>query len=162
MGKLGLVWKWVRRVLLGIAAMVAALVLLVLVYLTITTPNLITLGYYIKGADKVVVRSGGMCHRNAKREKVLFTLTDEQAIRELWDGIKLEGGQFGKISMCMCCGNPTFEFYRGKKLLTSVSFHHSYNLRWAGWSSDAHLSVESSKYFKELFQKQGLTEADYR
>lgn len=158
---MGSLWKWVRRVLLGIAVIVVTLILLVLVYLTITTPNLITLDYCIKGADKVVVRSGGMCHRNAEREKVLFTLTDEQAIRELRDNIKLKGGQFGKISRCMCWGGPTFEFYQGDKLLTSVSNQHGAALRWAGWSGDAHLTPESSQYLKTLFQTHGLSGQDY-
>lgn len=109
----------------------------------------------VAGTTRVRIRSGGTCCRDADRERTLFEILDPQAIRELIDCTSILDEKSG--FHCMCCGNPTFEFYRGDRLAAMVGFHHGRSLRWrAGWPGDALLSPESAGYYVELLARNGV------
>lgn len=91
-------------------------------------------------ATRVRVRTGGLCHRRPEHERTLFEITEPAAIRESLElfTVSDEGSGF----WCMCCGNPTVEFYRGEELVAEVGFHHGKSLRWSGWSGDVLVADE--------------------
>lgn len=84
----------------------------------------------IVGASRLVVRTGGTCHRRPEREVVLFDTADRgelAAFAELWSlGASVPG-----VS-CACCGDMTFELYDGPTLACAFSFHHGEHIRLAG------------------------------
>jgi hypothetical protein len=112
----------------------------------------------VRSCDRVRVRSGGTCHRNPAEEKTLFEVTKPGRIRALVRGIEIDEAQSG--FGCMCCGWPTFEFYRGEKLLAMVGFHHGRSLRWEGgaWKGDAALTGESALLLCRFLAEGGVEE----
>jgi hypothetical protein len=99
----------------------------------------------VQGCDRIRVRSGGTCHRDVESEKTLVDSRDRSVIRALVVAIEIDDARSG--GGCMCCGEPTFEFYRGEKLLAMVGFHHGQALRWDGgeWEGDGALTPESAE-----------------
>jgi hypothetical protein len=48
---------------------------------------------------------------------------------------------------CMCCGEPSIEFYRGERLVLTLGFHHGQSLRWVGgWPGDGALITDSARF----------------
>ena len=60
----------------------------------------------------------------------------------------------------MCCGNPTFEFYRGDELVAAIGFHHGQSIRWDNglWPGDAALTGRSAEYLVEWLDRHGYGE----
>jgi hypothetical protein len=94
----------------------------------------------VAGVDRVRVRSGGMCCRVPEDEVTRGEVKTPEEVNAFLDLLELDdcGGDEG----CMCCGDPTFEFYAGDRLLAGLSFHHDRKLRWSGgpWHRDVDLS----------------------
>jgi hypothetical protein len=113
----------------------------------------------VKECDRIRVRSGGTCHRNVDKERTLFEVKDAKEIRATVLSIqineKISGGS------CMCCGEPTIEFYRGKKLLAMLGFHHSQSVRWASgpWWSDGVLTPKSAASLCAWMARHGYDKA---
>jgi hypothetical protein len=106
-----------------------------------------TLHSSITDITKIRVRSGGTCHRQITQESTLLEINDKNIIRDFINHIQVNDAESG--FHCMCCGHPTFEFYRGDKLLVSLGFHHGRSLRWGAnskWTGDALLTRESADY----------------
>ena len=59
---------------------------------------------------------------------------------------------------CMCCGNPTFEFYAGDRLLAMVGYHHGERLRWADgkWTGDGELTGPSRESLIAWLSQHGV------
>lgn len=110
------------------------------------------------GANRLVVRTGGTCHRDIAEEKVLFTVTSPKLVAEVADHLRVTAGGF----RCGCCGYPTLEFYRAHWLVASVSVHHGEFIRWEGWNSDGVLTQESAEYLEAFLRLCGLDPEDYR
>lgn len=108
--------------------------------------------------DRIRVRSGGTCHRRPDRERTLFEVRDKNEIRNTIAAISIDDRQSG--FHCMCCGDPTFEFYAGKQLLGAVGFHHSRSLRWADgkWAGDGLLTPRSAEALCVWLDHHGLKE----
>jgi hypothetical protein len=51
----------------------------------------------------------------------LYELKDAGGIREFLDLIHVDESDSG--GYCMCCGDPSFEFYGAGKLIETVGFH---------------------------------------
>lgn len=106
-------------------------------------------------ANRVRVRSGGTCHRIPSEEETLFEVTDSSAIGDLLEAIEVDDTQSG--FECMCCGEPTLEFYEGETLLGSVGFHHGQFLRWSeGWPGDAFLTEKGAEVLGDWMAAHGL------
>lgn len=94
-------------------------------------------------ASRVVVRSGGTCHREPASETVLAETTDPADLRSLLAAIEIDPDSSGFA--CMCCGDPTIELYSGEQLLLSLGYHHGRSLRWVdGWEGDGQLTEASA------------------
>jgi hypothetical protein len=111
----------------------------------------------LKDADKVRARSGGVCHRSPEREKTIHESRDLAEIKELAQHFGVEESQSG--GHCMCCGDPTFEFYQGEQLVAMIAFHHGRSVRWSDgvWPGDGMLTSTSSSYLIDWLAKYGYT-----
>lgn len=115
------------------------------------------LKHVVQSADRVRVRSGGTCHRRIENEKTLFELSGAEAVTKFASWIEVDDDASG--FECMCCGSPTFEFYKGETLVASVGFHHGQSLRWLdGWEGDSALTPTSSAKLCRLLKEHGVSE----
>lgn len=89
-------------------------------------------------ATRLVVRSGGVCHRRPAHERVLFVRDDPAAVRELLPLLRLDEPL--SDTSCLCCGALTIELHRDAELLAALSLHHGKTLRWYGWPGDGLLA----------------------
>jgi len=108
--------------------------------------------------DRIRVRSGGLCHRRSDSEVTIFEITGSADVEDVVRNIKIDSHRSG--FHCMCCGDPTFEFYRNGDIVASVGFHHGISLRWRGWRGDGSLQPGSSEYLKNLLEEHGYHIAD--
>ena len=111
----------------------------------------------LKEATRLQIRSGGTCHRQAETEKTLLDLQDPEKVAIVTQGIQIAQSESG--FHCMCCGNPTLEFYRGDTLIASLGFHHARSLRWPDgkWEGDGLLTEESSIFLIKWMADNGLS-----
>jgi len=104
-----------------------------------------TLKGALADATRLRVRSGGTCHRDIKNEKTLYETKDKATIKEMVDGIAIDEAESG--FHCMCCGEPSLEFYQGEKLMITSGFHHGQSLRWVdGWPGDGAMTADSARF----------------
>lgn len=107
-------------------------------------------------AVKVRVRSGGTCHRDEKREKVFFETSQAADVKQLLNGLEFVEDESG--FHCMCCGNPSIEFYDEHGVCVTLGFHHGRSLRWtAGWPGDSLLTEKSSVFLIDWLADHGAT-----
>lgn len=110
----------------------------------------------VENVDRLRVRTGGTCHRDPSVEKVLFEITDRAEIQRIVNSWTINDRDSG--FSCMCCGEPSFEFYRGNELVASLGFHHGRSLRWpGGWPGDALLTEVASDAICETLAAHGVT-----
>lgn len=101
----------------------------------------------VEGADRLRVRTGGTCHRDVANERTLYEEKNPTKIQELVNGIKINESESGFA--CMCCGDPSLEFYKGDTLVLTVGYHHGRSMRWPGsWRGDALLTPDSANYLQ--------------
>jgi len=113
----------------------------------------------ITESARLVVRSGGNCHRDPEREHVLFETEDTTAIRRFAKQISLRFlGLIG--GHCMCCGDMTFDLYQAQEIHYSFSLHHGRSIRIKGSSfGDKELSSLSRRRLGGWLARMGVTKA---
>ena len=110
----------------------------------------------IAASTRLVVRTGGNCHRDPSREKQLYATTDSGEIRQFADLISL------KLSVvaghCMRCGDMTFDLYRGDDLHFSFSLHHRRHIRIKDsfFGGDRRLTSRSRRYLTQWLDERGI------
>lgn len=110
----------------------------------------------LRDVDRFRVRTGGTCHHDSSTEKTLFEITDKAEIKRIVNSWTINDRDSG--FHCMCCGEPSFEFYHGNQLVATLGFHHGRSLRWpGGWPGDALLTEVASDEICEMLAKHGLT-----
>lgn len=110
------------------------------------------------GITKIRIRTGGTCGTDDGSEKTIAELQTQEQITEFISKIAINEIAVG--FHCHCCGEPTFEFYRGNLLAVSLGFHHGRSLRWnEGWPGDADLTEESASYLVYRLAELGSTDA---
>lgn len=107
----------------------------------------------LDGVTSLRIREGGLCHRRGG-EKVLFETNSAELLRKFGDLLDIEEDQSG--FHCMCCGEPTLEFYQGERLKVEMGFHHGQSLRWSGWPGDGKLRLEAADALIRLMASHGV------
>lgn len=137
--------------------------------LVIAVAGLTTLGLFesvpikhqITQADRLVVRTGGNCHRDPSLETVLFETTDKETIEAFAGRISVNPTFF--YMGCLCCGEMTFDLYRKTKISYSFSLHHDEHIRiqdeFDEFYGDKSLSLWSRLRLGMWFDETGITEA---
>ncbi len=109
----------------------------------------------VAGTTRIRVRSGGTCHRRPDAEKTLFEVTKDAKIREIVDHVRVDEQRSG--FHCMCCGEPSFEFYAGERLVATLGFHHGRSVRWPDrWPGDGMLTSQSADYLARWLSENGV------
>jgi hypothetical protein len=110
----------------------------------------------LDGATRLRIRSGGTCHRRLSEEKTLLDVGDAKEIAKVIQQIRIDANHSG--FHCMCCGNPTLEFYRADTLLLSLGFHHAQSMRWPDgkWKGDGLLTKGSADFLVKWFTAHGI------
>ena len=118
-------------------------------------------------ADRIVIRDGGFdCCGPVDEEDVLFVVTDKDEIKTIRDNIRFikNGGE----RVCMCCGGPGMDWYKGDERIALTAFQHGQAIRWRGFAikdfcsyGDHPLTEESQAWFKEWFKSHGVEELYY-
>jgi hypothetical protein len=116
-----------------------------------------TLADALACANRIRVRTGGLCHRELADEKLLFEVSDPAEIQAALPFFQVQ--EDDAMGSCMCCGNPTIEFWRGDQLVTAVGFHHGSSLRWHGWPGDGSLASAGAAGLCGWLAKHGATDA---
>ncbi len=113
----------------------------------------------VAGTTRLRARTGGGCHRRPEKEETLIEVTRPDEIQRIVRRIRVQGGFPGVNMGCMCCGDPTLEFYEGDRLIAMVSVHHEKNLRWHGgsWNCDASLTWRSATFLNKWLEDKGAT-----
>ncbi len=113
----------------------------------------------VSGCDRLRVRSGGTCHRQVAKEKTLLEVRDAAEICRFVAMLTFDNDDTS-AGACLCCGDPTFEFYQGEKLLAMIGFHHDVSLRWPGgeWPGDAKLTLAAQESVCKYLGDHGLPE----
>ncbi len=109
-----------------------------------------------QGTTRLRIRSGGTCHRQIDEEMTLVEITNRQDIERFLEIADIDRWRSGGV--CLCCGNPTFEFYAGDRLLAMISFHHGKRLRWAEgrWNGDGQLTTRSRDSLLSWLSEHGV------
>jgi hypothetical protein len=108
-------------------------------------------------ADRFIVRTGGVCHRTEADEKKLYESREQKEISELANHFVVE--ESGSGGHCMCCGDPTFEFYDDDKCIAMIGFHHGRSIRWADgtWPGDGMLTSQSAGHLVDWLASHGYS-----
>jgi hypothetical protein len=109
---------------------------------------------HLLDVDRVRVRSGGTCHRDEASEETLCVEQDPVAVSELVRSFAVEEARSG--GHCMCCGEPTIEFYRDENLVAAVGLHHGVSARWREWPGDAVLTNASRDRISDWLRGRGV------
>ncbi len=114
-----------------------------------------TLRKALADIDRIRVRSGGTCHRDVESERTLFEETDPAKIADVIRAIRIDTANSG--FHCMCCGNPSIEFYCGEELVVTLGYHHGRSVRWReGWRSDGLMTRESAASLNAWLTSHGV------
>ena len=143
----------------SIIAVGVALALVAMLLLPLTWPSERRLKAALAQADRVVVRSGGLCHRRPADEKLLFAIENPADVRAFIETIQIRA--LPGALRCLCCGDPTFEFYQGGEMVAAIGFHHGKRLRWDGWEADGSLTRQSSAGLVQILREHGLSAEQY-
>ncbi len=99
----------------------------------------------VAGADRIVIRKGGFdCCESVDQDTVLATIKGVEQVRAIASRFKYapdEVANSRELAMCMCCGYPGIDWYRGNKRVALTSVHHGKSLRWKGFSTTRVLGV---------------------
>ena len=113
------------------------------------------LAVVLSTADKLRARTGGVCHRQEAEEKTIYETQEAALIAEVAAHFQVADSSSG--GHCMCCGDPTFEFYRSGELVATLGFHHGRSLRWADgvWPGDGMLLNDSARFLIDWLASHG-------
>ncbi len=117
-----------------------------------------TLQAALADVDGMRVRSGGTCHIRPEDGKTLFEIKEADKVKNIISRIIIEPSK--SDFHCMCCGDPSFEFYKGDDLVVTLGFHHGSGLRWMGgeWPGDGLLTDDSGDFMCTFLDKHGIKE----
>jgi hypothetical protein len=110
----------------------------------------------ITESSRLVIRTGGNCHREPERERIMFETQDADVIKKFSKLISLGFTEPGRA--CMCCGEMTFDLYHDDDLYYSFSLHHRSHIRIKDSSyGDRDLSFCSKKKLNAWLEEIGIT-----
>lgn len=128
----------------------------------------------IASADRIVVRADGFnCCRAIDETNRLFEVTDPREVADVRAHIafKTVTTTNSLREICLCCGAPGMDWYRGKKRLALTALQHGQRVRWKGFSTirllgvrvgygDAPLTAESSQWLRDWLAAHGAGDSE--
>jgi hypothetical protein len=109
----------------------------------------------LASCDRILLRTGGTCHRDRSQEQVLWSSDDRQQVQSFLATLDFDDRNSGHH--CMCCGSATVELYRAGGVVASFGMHHGLSVRWSGgpWPGDAALSSASRDLVADWLKERG-------
>lgn len=150
MNLLPLIWKYLKAAALGIGGLVLVVYLLGAAGSEIREHRLHA---SLRQADRIILRTGGMCHQDRDPEKgrIILDTRDPAVIARVISGLQVAHSPGNFINLaCMCCGEHSFEFHSGGKLLLGLSIHHRVKLRPDNGGLEYILSNDASDFIAHL------------
>ena len=92
--------------------------------------------------DLIMIKPGGSSDLYTNPNKVLFEITQPDAIKQFAVLIEINEDNIG--FRCLCLGSYDFELYINNQLKVTISYHHEYSIRYDGWCTDAVLANPES------------------
>jgi len=102
-------------------------------------PTQKSLDEMLSSVNRIRVIDAGMSSGKAMKGKVILDTRKPEDISSFRNVFKIDEAP-SSFGYCMCLGEPTLEFYRGKRLIATVSIHHGRSIRWGKWKWDALLA----------------------
>lgn len=99
-------------------------------------PSQKSLDKMMSSVSRIRVIDAGMEGGKAMKGKALLDTRKSEDISSFKSILKINEDK-STFGYCMCLGEPTLEFYKGKKLIATVSIHHGRSIRWDKWKLDA-------------------------
>ena len=126
----------------------------------------------IREADRLVVRDGGFdCCDSVNNDVVLFTVTDLAELKNIREHIQFVPFTNALAGVCMCCGYPGLDWYKGSKRIALTAVQHGFGLRWSRFGTsysgpfqnygDVPLTLDSSIWIIEWLRNNNVTNGDY-
>jgi hypothetical protein len=113
----------------------------------------------IAEADRIVVRDGGfdccVSEEAIDRQPVIAVLTNAADVAAFTAMIRFEDGPAGGF-LCMCCGHPGIDWWKGGERLALTSVQHGRALRWHTFSDDYPFTAESAESLARWFEDRGI------
>lgn len=109
----------------------------------------------LSGCDRVVLRTGGTCHRDRSQEQVLWSSDDRRQVDLFLATLDFDDRHSGHH--CMCCGSTTVELHRAGGVVASFGMHHGLSVRWleGPWPGDAALTTASRDLVADWLNERG-------
>lgn len=147
---LPLLWKCLRTAAFGIGGLVLVVYLLAAAGSEVREYRLHA---SLRKADRILFRTGGMCHQDRDPEKgrIILDTSDPAVISRVISELQVahSPGNFLNLA-CMCCGDHTFEFHSDGKLFLGLSVHHRVKLRPGDGGLEYVLSADACDFLATL------------
>jgi hypothetical protein len=106
----------------------------------------------IAGADRVVIRDGGMdCCGAVDGQAILYEIKDPAQVRDFRDHIQIAPRRW--TAPCRCCGYPGIDWYAGDRRLALTAITTIPCLRWVGFRGDVFLTEDSYRWLDNWMQE---------
>ncbi|MDO7876437.1 hypothetical protein Q5H93_16960 [Hymenobacter sp. ASUV-10] len=105
------------------------------------------------GADKVVIKDGGVSGEKAMSDTILLVLSNADKVIDFQALLQII--EPTTSFYCMCLGTYAIELYAGTLIRATIGFHHEVSIRYHGWHGDAELA--NSDELLEFLARQGFT-----
>lgn len=114
----------------------------------------------ITKSTKLIIRTGGNCHRDREYERVLLETDQASTINDLANRLSVSSSSLGVIGgRCRCCGEITFDFYQGVTPSYSFSLHHGASIRLKDFAGgDKELSEASKERLAAWLDSKGVAQ----
>lgn len=151
-----------RVLLLAVLGSVAALCALGVRQSVLEEPSAERLRAAADGADRLVVRPQWAPVNDSPADVPPVEIVGAGVIEELWDLLEWTPPELppGGVTFvrCGCDGEFHLDFYKGKKLLLSLGYHHNQLLRWRNgpWKTDVRLTEGAKSSVPAWFKRHGF------
>jgi len=100
----------------------------------------------VEGADRLVILEyGSACAGDPDERLVLHVVEGAQEVRGVAEKLQFHEEQTREV--CMCCGSPGLDWYRGGELVASSSVQHGEALRFGELPGDVKFTADSAAWY---------------
>ena len=97
-------------------------------------------------ADRIVIRDGGFdCCQPVEGQKTRIIIRNPGVVAEFKKNLTFRESTAGQsMFVCLCCGYPGIDWYKGTNRLALTAVHHGRDLAWAGFDQKRGVLTEEA------------------
>lgn len=100
----------------------------------------------VEGADRLIVREYGLaCAGQPDERLVLYVVDDPTEVHRIAEKLQFQEEQTREV--CMCCGSPGLDWYRGEELVATTSVQHGKALRFGDLPGDVAFTDDAVAWY---------------